>query len=74
MLDTSGMDTNNPQIGRELMPAERAARILRVPATWLKGEVEAGRLPGLQAGRSILVHFPTIETLLADRARQGGVA
>lgn len=70
MLDNSGMG-NIPNYPAEPLPLNRAARCLHVPAHWLRDEIEAGRLPGLRAGRVILVHVPTVVTLLADRARKG---
>lgn len=51
------------------IPVNEAARLLRVPMAWLRNELEAGRLPGIEAGRTILVHLPTIETHLVDRAQ-----
>jgi len=52
-----------------------AARCLRVPAQWLRDEIEAGRIPALIAGRSVLVHVPTVSDLLAERAKgESGVA
>lgn len=50
----------------------RAARALGVPAHWLRAEIEAGRLPGLRAGRTIIVHVPTIAKRIAARAAEGG--
>lgn len=55
------------------LPLNLAARYLRVPARWLRDEIEAGRLPALIAGRKALVHVPTIAGLLAERARVGEV-
>jgi hypothetical protein len=60
-----------PHTGSELVPANIAARHLRVPLRWLKAEVEAGRLPGLIAEGTVLLHLPTITRLLADRAAKG---
>ena len=54
----------------EVLPLSRAARALAVPAGWLRGEVEAGRLPGVIAGKAILIHLPTVEKLLAERAKR----
>ena len=53
----------------EPLPLHIAARHLRVPARWLCGEIEAGRLPALRAGRAVLVHVPTVAALLAERAK-----
>jgi hypothetical protein len=53
----------------EPKPLNRAARLLRVPARWLREEIDAGRIPALIAGRSVLVHVPTAAALLAERAK-----
>lgn len=53
----------------EPVPLNIAARCLRVPARWLREEIEANRLPALVAGRALLVHVPTVARLLAERAR-----
>ncbi|MCE9590239.1 MAG: hypothetical protein K8S99_06920 [Planctomycetes bacterium] len=60
-----------PHIPTQAVPLNRAARYLRVPAGWLRDEVNAHRLPGLHAGRVILVHVPTVADLLSERARHG---
>jgi len=52
------------------LPLNRAARCLQVPARWLRGEVDAGRVPALHAGRAILIHIPTVLALLTERAQQ----
>jgi len=57
------------------VPLTLAARFLRVPARWLRDEIEAGRIPALIAGRGVLVHVPTVAALLAKRAKgESGVA
>jgi len=53
------------------LPLNLAARCLRVPARWLRDEIDAGRIPALIAGRKALVHVPTVAALLAERARKG---
>ena len=53
------------------LPLNRAARCLFVPARWLRDEIEAGRIPALIAGRSVLVHVPTVAALLLERAKGG---
>jgi len=53
----------------EPLPLNLAARCLRIPARWLREEIDAGRVPALIAGRSVLVHVPTVAVLLADRAK-----
>jgi hypothetical protein len=55
----------------ETMPLNLAARALRVPAGWLREEIETGRVPGLVADRAILVHLPTVAAQLAERAARG---
>lgn len=67
MFDDSSME-NIPHLN-EPLPLNKAARCLCVPAHWLREEVEAGRLPGLKAGRVILVHVPTVAQRLAERAK-----
>lgn len=52
-------------------PLNCAARFLSVPASWLREEIQEGRIPALIAGRAILVHVPTVAALLADRAKSG---
>ena len=59
------------QLPTDPLPLNLAARCLRVPAGWLRDEVEAGRIPALIAGRSVLVHVPTAAALLAERAKGG---
>ncbi len=69
MPDDSGMDNKQPS---DPLPLNLAARCLRVPARWLREEIEAGRVPALIAGRSVLVHVPTVAALLAERAQGKG--
>lgn len=70
MLDALSMEKR--QYPTEPVPLHMAARCLRVPARWLRDEIEAGRLPALIAGTAILVHVPTVLTLLAERAKGTG--
>ena len=53
---------------RTLFQIGAAARLLDVPQTWLRAEALAGRIPCLKAGGRILVHLPTVEQLLVERA------
>ena len=55
----------------QLLPAGQMARYLGVPAGWLKGEAEAGRIPHLKAGKIYLFNPEVVERLLAERAAQG---
>jgi hypothetical protein len=52
-----------------LLPLGVTARLLHVPAKWLRAEAEAGRLPHLRAGNTILFAPDLIEQLLVERAR-----
>ncbi len=65
MSDVGDMDEQLPD---EPLPMNIAARVLRVPMGWLRDEIEAGRIPALVAGRSTLVHCPTVLALLRERA------
>lgn len=56
------------EVTRDLMPIGPAARILRLPPTWLREQVERGLLPGLTAGNRQLVHLPTVQAILVARA------
>jgi hypothetical protein len=67
MLDDSGMEHNTHP--HTPVPLNVAARCLRVPARWLRDEIEAGHLPALIAGTTILVHVPTVAGILAERAK-----
>ena len=53
-----------------LLPLGATARILHVPATWLRHEAQAGRIPHLKAGKSLLFDPDLVERLLLERARQ----
>ena len=55
---------------RKLLPIGAMARCLGVTSRWLRGEVEAGRLPHLQAGKQILFDPETVQQVLFERARQ----
>jgi hypothetical protein len=53
-----------------LLPLGATARMLHVPAAWLRGEAEAGRLPHLKAGKALLFDSYLVERLLLERARR----
>ena len=57
---------------RKLMPMAAFARQTGVPASWLKAEAEAGRIPHLRAGSRILVDPAAVERVLLDRANEAG--
>ena len=52
------------------VPLAEASRILGVPPKWLRSEIIAGRLPGVQADKTCLVHVPTIARILENHARR----
>jgi hypothetical protein len=52
-----------------LLPLTAMARSLGVSPRWLRGEAEAGRLPGLRADRTWIFDADMVERLLAERAR-----
>jgi hypothetical protein len=51
-----------------ILPLAYMARRLRVPASWLKAEAEASRVPCLRAGRGFLFNPEAVERVLAQRA------
>ena len=53
-----------------ILPLRPMAYRLHVPMKWLRDEAAAGRLPHLKAGREMLFHPETVESLLSDRARR----
>jgi hypothetical protein len=53
-----------------LLPLGATARLLRVPAAWLRAEAEAGRIPHLRAGKALLFDADLVERLLLERARR----
>jgi hypothetical protein len=55
-----------------LLPLGMTARILHVPASWLREQAEADLLPHLRAGKAILFDLDLIEKILIERAREGG--
>ena len=54
---------------RDLIPLTTEARRLRVSSKWLREEAEAGRIPALRAGKTFLVHPPSVEAALIQRAK-----
>jgi hypothetical protein len=54
-----------------LLPLNLVARRLRVPASWLRAEAEAGRVPALRGGHTYLCELAAVEAALLERARAG---
>ena len=50
------------------------ARQLGVEPRWLRFEAEAGRLPHVKAGKTLLFNPDIVERLLVKRASSGGQA
>lgn len=50
------------------------ARRLRVPATWLRAEAEAGRMPHLRAGSALLFDPEVVERIVFDRLRESSTS
>jgi hypothetical protein len=44
------------------------ARLLGVTSKWLRDEAQAGRIPHLPAGKTLLFDADLVERLLAERA------
>lgn len=65
-LDKVGMIKKDPQI----LSLRFMARALHIPAKWLKDEAEAGRVPCLRAGRTLLFHPESVEKALVRRAKR----
>jgi hypothetical protein len=66
--DALGM--KNTTYPTDPLPLNLAARCLRVPAQWLRDEITSGNLPALVAGKSVLVHVPTVAAILVERAKE----
>jgi hypothetical protein len=61
----------------QLLPLRAMARVAHVPASWLRVQAEAGRVPSLQAGSRLLFDArATLDALvaLARRVPQTGGA
>jgi hypothetical protein len=48
--------------------------MLRVPASWLRQEAVAGRVPHLAAGKRLLFDVPTVARILQRRATKDAQA
>ena len=46
------------------------ARVLHLPASWLKHEADNGGIPCLRIGRRRLFNLPAVKTVLAERAAE----
>ncbi len=55
----------------QLVNLHALARLLRLSASWLKAEANAGRIPCLKVGKSLLFNRSAVESALAARAAIG---
>jgi excisionase family DNA binding protein len=53
---------------KQLLTLREVARHLRVTTSWLKREVDAGRIPHLRAGARRLFSLGAVEKILVERA------
>jgi hypothetical protein len=58
------------ELPTKLLTLQSAARCFRVPARWLREEANAGRVPHLKAGASLLFDREALERALIERARR----
>jgi hypothetical protein len=56
-------------IQSKLLPVGPMARRLRVAVKWLREEAASGRIPHLEAGRTVLFDPDTVERVLLERAQ-----
>jgi len=56
-----------------LLKLSEMARMLGVSVTWLRAEADRGALPHIKTDRGMLFDQPTVEKLLADRAKREGL-
>ena len=54
----------------ELLTLPRLSRRLGLPASWLRKEADAGRIPCLRAGSRYLFHLESVQKVLAEAAGQ----
>lgn len=50
------------------------AQATRLPVSWIKREVKAGRLPHILAGRRLVFDLEAVRAALAERSRVEGTA
>ena len=55
---------------RTFISIQRMATRLGVPRNWLIREIEAGRVPHLKAGRTVLLNPDLVEQALLQQAEQ----
>lgn len=63
------MDTVKTEV--RMLPLGAMARVLHVPAKWLRTEAEAGRIPALRAGSRLVFRPDVVVPLVAERAAGG---
>lgn len=65
---------NNETTPTRPLKLSEMARALGVTGEWLRTECEAGRVPGLRAGRTYLFNREAVIRALSERAALKGVA
>jgi len=53
---------------RKILKLNHAARMFGVPVSWLKDQVEAGKIPAVRAGQIYLVKPEKVEAFLLQQA------
>lgn len=54
---------------KKLVGLAELSHRLQLPARWLRGEAEAGRIPSLRAGTELRFNLLAVEAALLERAR-----
>lgn len=54
----------------QLRPVGPTAELLGVPCRWLEAEADAGRVPCLRIGRTVLFDVESVQQALLSQARQ----
>ncbi|MHC4556056.1 MAG: helix-turn-helix domain-containing protein [Planctomycetota bacterium] len=55
---------------KKILKLNHAARMFGVPVSWLKDQVEAGKIPAVRAGTVYLVKPKKVETFLIQQAEE----
>ncbi len=58
-------------VENQLLNFVALARLLKLPARWLKAEALAGRIANLRVGRRLMFNPKAVERALAERASKG---
>ena len=58
-------------ISEQLVTLPQLAKNLKLPATWLRSETVADRIPHLRAGKRLLFNVEAVRQTLLKRAAEG---